>query len=46
MDGLVVQVMSVFTFIANMGGMLGFAMGFSVICAIEVAYCLLIRYIN
>ena len=31
------------TFIANMGGMLGFAMGFSVVCAVEVVYCLLIR---
>ncbi len=38
------QVMSVPTFIANMGGMLGFAMGFSVVCALEIVYCLIIRY--
>jgi hypothetical protein len=35
--------MSVPTFIANMGGMLGFAMGFSVVCAVELVYCILVR---
>jgi Amiloride-sensitive sodium channel len=38
------QVMSVPTFIADIGGMLGFAIGFSVVCAVELVYCIIIRH--